>query len=394
MPIYRRLADLDCTGKTVLLRAGFDVTIEGGVVTDAARIDALKETMLFVLNGGGALVLLAHQGRPSGKPVLEESQRPLVPVLEQLLERPVQFADSCVGPATQAMANALKPGDVLLLENLRYDAREEANDPAFAAELARLGDTYVCDAFSNAHRAHASMVLLPTLLPSFIGFQMEREVENLSKILDARDGLCVIVSGVKLETKVPVIESFIGRAETIVVGGAIANTFLVASGKAIGTSLSDASEIPLATKIIEAAKAVLLLPVDVVVAPSRDASLSAHACVVDDIPPGEAIFDLGPASAAAVARAIARAKIIVWNGPLGVCEDEPFSKTTIVVAHAIVTATAAGAFSVVGGGDTLEAHTRYGLPLDPYSFVSTGGGAMLDFLADGDLPALAALRSA
>lgn len=388
----RRFANLDFDAKRVLLRAGFDVPIENGVVTDTARIDAMKETMLAIL-AKGSLVIMAHQGRPKGKSLPEESQRPLVPVLEALLGRPVAFAPSCVGPETKAMAEALQPGEVLLLENLRYDAREEANDPAFAAELASLADAYVCDAFSNAHRSHASMVGVPKLLPSAMGLQMQKEVDNLSKVLETSDGLCVIVSGAKLETKVPVINAFLGKAETIVVGGAIANTFLAASGKPIGTSLSDPNEVPTAKTIIDAAGAALLLPSDVVVAAAPDKPETARACMVDDVTPGEAILDLGPVSAGVIAERVARSKTVVWNGPLGYTEQEAFSKSTIVLANALVQATAAGTFTVVGGGDTLEVHARYGLSLNPYSFVSTGGGAMLDFLAQGDLPALAALRS-
>lgn len=389
---YTRLRDLDFDGKRVLLRAGFDLPIENGVVTDATRVEALKDTMLAILDKG-SLVIMAHQGRPKGKPVPEESQRPLVPILEKLLGRPVAFAPSCVGPEAEAMAKALKPGEALLLENLRYDAREEKNDPAFAAELAALADAYVCDAFSNAHRAHASMVGVPKLLPSAMGLQMEKEVENLSKVLGTRSGLCVIVSGAKLETKVPVIDAFIGKAETIVVGGAIANTFLAATGKPIGASLSDPAEVPTAKRIIDAAKDALLLPTDVVVAAAPDKPSSAAVRMVDDVPPDQAILDVGPSSAARIAEAVKRAKTVVWNGPLGYAEEEAFSKSTIVAAEAIVAATAAGAFTVIGGGDTLDVHARYGLSLNPYSFVSTGGGAMLDFLAEGDLPALAALRS-
>lgn len=375
-----------------MLRAGFDVPIEGGVVTDTSRIDTLKDTMFAILEQG-SLIIMAHQGRPIGTSVPEESQRPLVPVLEKLLGRTVAFASSCTGPETEAMVATLKTGEVLLLENLRYDAREESNDEGFAKELAALADAYVCDAFSNAHRAHASMVGVPKLLPSAAGLQMQKEVENLSKVLAAREGLCVIVSGVKLETKVPVINAFLGKAETIIVGGAIASTFLAAAGKPIGRSLSDPNEVETARKIIDAAMGVIVLPVDVVVAAGPDKTETARVCMVDNVTPDDMILDLGPASAALIAEKISASKTIAWNGPLGYCEAEAFSKTTVAVANAIARATATAAFSVVGGGDTLEAHARYGLPLESYSFVSTGGGAMLDFLSGGDLPAVAALRS-
>ena len=327
-----------------MLRAGFDVTIEHGRVTDTARIDAMKDTMLAIL-AKGSLVIMAHQGRPKGKPVPEESQRPLVPVLETLLGRTVAFAPSCTGPETKAMAEALKTGEVLLLENLRYDPREEANDPAFAAELASLADAYVCDAFSNAHRSHASMVGVPKLLPSAMGLQMQKEVDNLSKVLSAREGLCVIVSGAKLETKVPVIDAFLGKAETIVVGGAIANTFLAATGKPIGASLSDPNEVGTAKRILDAANGAILLPSDVVVAAAPDKPHTARSCTVDDVTPADAILDVGPVSAGRIAERIAASKTVVWNGPLGYAEEEAFSKSTIVVANALIQATAAGTFT-------------------------------------------------
>lgn len=376
------------------MRAGFDMPMLDGVISDTSRIEALIPTMRYILDHGASLILLAHQGRPKGKIVAEESQKPLVPILEKLLSTTVQFAPSCTGPETDALAHALQPGQVLLLENLRYDAREELNDTAFAAELARLGDVYVNDAFSNAHRAHASMVALPALLPHAMGLQLESEVANLSKVLETKDGLCVIVSGVKLETKVPVIESFIDRAQTIVVGGAIANTFLAAAGKPIGTSLMDPAEIPVASQIVEIAKERLILPVDAVVALSPENAAEAHAYPIADIPADQAIYDLGPETAKIIVDRIHTATTIVWNGPLGYCEFEAFSKTTVAVANALVAAAARGAFVVVGGGDTLDAHARYGLSMNSYSFVSTGGGAMLEFLAGDELPALAALRTA
>lgn len=391
--MYKRFEDLPIRGKRVLLRAGFDVTIEDGIVTDTSRIDALKETMHAIL-AEGSLVIMAHQGRPKGRVIPEESQRPLVPVLEALLQRPVAFASSCVGPEASALAKNLNVGEVLLLENLRYDVREEANDVGFASELAALADCYVCDAFSNAHRAHASMVGVPRLLPSAMGLLMQREVDHLLLVREATHGLCVIVSGAKLETKVPVIEAFLGKAESIIVGGAIANTFLAASGFTIGSSLYDAAEVPMAKRILDRAMGSLLLPVDGVVAPSPSDAVTAHTVAVSDIPSREALFDLGPVSTRNIVSAIQRATTIVWNGPLGYTEQREFSSSTIAVAQALHAATAAGSYTVVGGGDTLEVHARYGLPLDGYSFVSTGGGAMLEFLAQGDLPALVALRVA
>ncbi len=393
MPTYRHLSDIDIQGKRVLLRAGFDLPIDNGVVTDTARIEALIPTMKEILSKGASLVIMAHQGRPKGKIVPEESQKPIVPVLEKLLGIPVQFAMSCVGPETLATAQALQPGQVLLLENLRYDAREDKNDPVFAQELAALADVYVNDAFSNSHREHASMVGVPTLLPSAMGLHLAKEVESLSKIVDATTSLCVIVSGAKLETKVPVIDSLLPKATSIIVGGAIANTFLAAQGKPIGKSLSDPAEVPTAQKILAAGGDKISLPVDVVVAAGPGDGANAKVVGVDDVTPDAAILDAGPASREVIAKKLATAKVIVWNGPLGYTEEEAFADGSKALAAAITAATKSGAFSVIGGGDTLDFHARYGLPLDAYSFVSTGGGAMLDFLSAGSLPAVDALRA-
>lgn len=392
----RSLKNADIAGKKVLLRAGFDVEIADGKVTDTSRIDALVPTMAFILDRGASLIIMAHQGRPKGKRVESESQKPLVPVLERLLGRSVAFSDSCTGPDTSAAAAALQPGQVLLLENLRYDEREEKNDSAFAKELASLADVYVNDAFSNAHRKHASMVAVTEFLPSYAGLQLEQEVTALSGVrTDPMRPLVFIVSGAKMETKVPVIRSMLGHADHIIVGGAIANTFLAAQGHGVGSSLHEKEQMPEASSILEESTkeghANIHLPSDVVVADSPSAA-SGDTVPVTAVPADRAIFDMGPQTVVAFTDLLKNAGMVVWNGPLGYYENPAFGEATKAVAHAIAAATKDGTLvSIVGGGDTLDFHTRNALDLSAYTFVSTGGGAMLEFIAGETLPAVMVL---
>lgn len=395
MPI-RSLKDADIGGKKVLLRAGFDVEIENGVVTDASRIVALVPTMTYVLEHGAALVIMAHQGRPKGQRVEADSQRPLVPVLEKLLGRTVRFADSCVGDETRAAAASLQPGEVLLLENLRYDAREEKNDPTFAEELALLGDVYVNDAFSNAHREHASMTAITALLPSYAGLQLEQEVKFLSQaLLEPKRPLLFVVSGAKMETKVPVIRTMLTHADDILVGGAIANTFLAAQGFGVGSSLYEKERVPEAKMILDASEghARIHMPADVTVAPSPKAE-SGRNVPVASIPEGEAIFDMGTKTMQNYAELVKKCGMVVWNGPLGYYENPLFGAGTKAFAECLLEQTKKGELiSIVGGGDTIDFHTRNGMDLSGYSFVSTGGGAMLEFIAGETLPAIDALQA-
>ena len=394
MPHYPTLSEADLSGKRVLLRAGFDLPMEDGVVTDISRVEALVPTMRYILDHGASLIILAHQGRPKGKPVPEFSQKPLVPVLEKLLGTTVHFADSCTGDATLALASSLKAGEVLLLENLRYDPREEANDPEFAKELAALGDVYVNDAFTNCHRAHASMVGLPALLPSFMGLQLEQEVTHLSKVVDNPSRpLVLIISGSKMETKVPVIEFFLSKGDDILLGGAIANTFIAAQGNHVGTSLFEA-------EYGEAARAMLAktdgarihVPTDAVVATEASEQAESETVPTSAIPADRAMYDVGSDTVAAYLAAINAASSIVWNGPIGVYEVPQFAEASKAIAEGVARATARGAITIIGGGDTIDLHTRYHLPIDAYTFVSTGGGAMLEFVSGQTLPALAALQ--
>jgi len=393
MPNLRTLHDASLQGKRVLLRAGFDVKIENGKVMETERIEALVPTMMHILKEA-ALVILSHQGRPKGKPVEEFSQKPLVPELERLLGVPVQFATSCVGNEAQSKAQQLKPGEVLLLENLRFDAREEANDPDFAAELAKLGDVYVNDAFTNCHRAHASMVALAELLPSYAGLQLSTEIEQLSKVTDhPKRTLTLIISGAKMETKVPVIEHFLSKGDDILLGGCIANTFLSAQGISVASSKFEEAEVEKARAMFETSQksgnARIHAPTDAVISTAPTAA--AQTVDIHSIPANNAIFDLGTQTIKNYAQIIAASETIVWNGPMGLYETEAFSLATLGIAKAMMEATRRGAITIVGGGDTIDAHVRYGLPLDGYTFVSTGGGAMLEFMAGQTLPALVPL---
>jgi phosphoglycerate kinase len=397
MTTYRTLDQADLDGKRVLLRAGFDVTLEGGKVMDTERIEALVPTIQHILKHG-SLVILSHQGRPKGKPLPEFSQKPVTAVLEKLLGVKVQFAESCVGAETEKMAKALKKGEVLFLENLRYEAGEEQNDEGFAKKLAALGDVYVNDAFTNCHRTHASMVALAKLLPAYAGIQLQKELEHLSPIVEKpAHPLCLIVSGAKMETKVPVIEQFLRKGDDILVGGCIANTFIAARGFDMGTSkyeekyMEQAQEFMLESE--KESNADIHVPRDVVVATAPTEDAQKLDLPVEDIEGDMSVFDIGKVTIERYKKAILAAKMIVWNGPLGFYEVNRFSHATKRIAEAIAEATKNGAISIIGGGDTLDFHVRYGYSLDAYTFVSTGGGAMLEFIAGKRLPAIEALKA-
>lgn len=395
---YRTLKTATIKGKRVLLRAGFDVTIEKGKVMDTERIEALVPTMKYILKNGASLVILSHQGRPKGKRVAEYSQKPVLAVLEKLLGRKVRWSDSCVGADAVKASKALKAGEVLFLENLRYEAGEEANDPAFAKKLASLGDVYVNDAFTNAHRKHASMVALAKLLPAYAGLQLAKELEHLSPIVEKpKHPLVLIVSGAKMETKVPVIEHFLTKGDDILLGGCIANTFIAARGFDVAKSKYEEERIEAAQEfMLESEKpkrAQIHIPRDVVVASEPKDGAQKIDLPVENIIGDMAIFDIGKVTIERYKKAIAKAKMIIWNGPMGFYEVNRFSHATKRIAEAIAEATKKGAVSIIGGGDTIDFHVRYGHPLSAYTFVSTGGGAMLEFIAGKKLPALEALKN-
>lgn len=396
MSTIHALTEATLKDKRVLLRAGFDVSIENGKVMDTERIEALLPTMQHILNGGASLIILSHQGRPKGKPLPEFSQKPVAPVIEKFLGTKVTFVPECTGPVAEAASRALKPGEVLFLENLRYDPGEEKNDQEFAQKLAKLGDLYVNDAFTNSHRNHASMVALATLLPSFAGLQLMKEIEHLSLVTGkpARP-MVLIVSGAKMETKVPIIEHFLTKGDDVLLGGCIANTFIAANGFDVGKSKYEEQWVPKAQEImLEADKegsAVIHVPRDVIVATEAVDGAEKICLPVEDIEGDMSIFDIGKVTVERYKEAIAKAKTIVWNGPLGLYEINRFSHASKRIAEAVAEATKNGAVSIIGGGDTIDFHTRYGHPLEAYTFVSTGGGAMLEFIGGKKLPAIEAL---
>lgn len=399
---YLTLDKADLKDKKVLLRAGFDVPMEDGKVVDTSRIEALVPTMKHILDAGASLIIMAHQGRPKAKPVPEMSQKPIVSVLKELLGVEIQFAESCIGEKTKKMAEALKPEEVLLLENLRYEKGEkskvEAERDDLAKELAALGDLYVNDAFTNCHRDHASMTGVPKLLPSYMGLQVQQEVENLSKVLDdPRRPVVLIISGLKLETKVPIIQRYLEKGDDILLGGAIANTFIAARGFDVGKSKYEEEYIETAMELMleseKEEKAKIHVPRDVVLASKAVEGAEKICLPLDNIVGDMAIFDVGKITVERYREVILKAGTIVWNGPLGLYEINRFSHATKRIAEAVAEATKNGAFSVVGGGDTLGFHELYDYPMDKYSFVSTAGGAMMDFVSGKELPALVALEA-
>lgn len=397
MATYNTLNDVKLEGTTVLLRAGFDLPMEDGKVVDDTRVRAIESTMRHILDGGAKLVIMAHQGRPKNGPDPQFSQRPVVAVLERLLKTKVYFAQDCVGkPAQDAVAQA-KPGEVVLLENLRFHPEEKKNDPAFAKQLADLADVYVNDAFTNCHRNHASMVGVPALMPAFMGFALEQEVANLSRVVEKpQHPLVLIISGAKMETKVPVIKRFLKKGDHILLGGCIANTFIAARGFDVAESKYDEEGLELAQALMlesqKSGKAKMHIPHDVVVASEATDSAERADLPVEDIEGDMKILDIGAVTVKRYCEIIALAKMIVWNGPLGFYECEQFSRASVAVSNAIAAATAKGAISILGGGDTVDFHARHSLPLSKFSFVSMGGGAMLEFIAGEAFDSLRALE--
>ena len=388
----RRLDDLNVDGKRVLVRVDFNVPLDDGQIGDDTRIQAALPTIRELLERGAAVILCSHLGRPKGKRVEDLSLRPVAEHLEDLLAMDVAFAEDCVGEPAETAAEALAPGGVLLLENLRFHAEEEQNDPEFADGLARLADCYVNDAFGAAHRAHASTEGVAHRLPSAAGRLMEREVEALSKVLhDPEPPLVLIIGGAKVSDKIDVIDSFIGRASAILIGGGMANTFLEAQGHEVGTSLSEPDLAEQANSLVERAREAgtdVRLPVDVAVAASLDESEKAEVVPVASVGSERAIFDIGPKTVETYAGVIDSAGTVVWNGPMGVFERKPFDQGTLGVASAVAKAEA---FSLVGGGDSVAALNALGMA-NEIDHASTGGGASLEFLEGKTLPGIAALE--
>jgi phosphoglycerate kinase len=393
----RTLDDAEFRGKRVLVRVDLNVPMADGRVTDATRIDRVLPTIREVLDGGGRVVLLAHFGRPKGKPEPKDSLRPLAPALAERLGRPVAFAPDCVGAEAESAVASLGDGDVLLLENTRFHPGEEKNDPDFAKRLAALGDVYVNDAFSAAHRAHASTEGLAHLLPSYAGRTMGAELAALSKGLESPEHPVVaIVGGAKVSTKIDLLENLVARVDALVIGGGMANTFLHAIDIGVGRSLCEHDLAPTVQRILDRAKqtgCAIILPVDGIVASEFKAGAPHHAYGIDAIPSNGMILDIGSQSIDRVNAAIDDARTLVWNGPLGAFEIAPFDQGTVATARHAAERTRAGKLvSVAGGGDTVAALNHAGAA-EGFTYVSTAGGAFLEWLEGKALPGVEALRA-
>ncbi len=392
---WKTLDDMDLAGRAVLTRVDINVPVEAGEVTDATRIERIVPTIRDILAKGGKPVLLAHFDRPKGKVVPEMSLRVTLPALEKALGQPVAFAGDCVGDVAASAVAALPAGGVLLLENTRFHKGEEANDPGFAAELAALGDVYCNDAFSAAHRAHASTEGLARLLPACAGRLMQAELEALEKALGSpQRPVVAVVGGAKVSTKLELLGNLVGRVDTLVIGGGMANTFLAAKGIDVGKSLCEHDLADTARAIMgkaEAAGCAILLPADVVVAREFKAGAAHEVVPVDACPPDAMILDAGPRATAAIIEVFANARTLVWNGPLGAFEIPPFNAATDAAARRAAELTRAGRLlSVAGGGDTVAALNASG-SAEAFTYVSTAGGAFLEWLEGKTLPGVAAL---
>jgi phosphoglycerate kinase len=384
----KTIRDVDVSGKRVLMRVDFNVPLKDGQITDDTRIRAALPTIHYVLERGGSLVLMSHLGRPKGKVVPALSLQPVAVRLGELLGKVVRIAPDCVGPEVEAMAAAIKPGDVLLLENTRFHAGDEKNDPAMGEQLAKLGDLFVNDAFGAAHRAHASTEGVTHHLPSVAGLLMEKEIEFLGNaVQNPARPYVAIIGGAKISDKIGVIRNLLTQVDWLLIGGGMANTFLAAQGCEMGDSLVEPDSLDVARELMEAGGGKLVLPVDGVVADAFSADANSKVVPADGVEPGWRMLDIGPKSVQLFATKIAGARTIVWNGPMGVFEFAPFAVGTTAIARQVA---ASGAVTIVGGGDSVSAIQVAGVT-EQMSHISTGGGASLEMLEGKVLPGLAAL---
>jgi phosphoglycerate kinase len=392
---FRTLDGVDVSGKRVLMRADLNVPVRDGRISDMTRLERLTPTIRELSAKGARVIVCSHFDRPKGKRVPTMSLGPIALALGQLLGRPVRFVEDCVGVAAEQAVGRLRSGEVLVLENTRFHAAEEKNDPIFAAELAELADIYVNDAFSTAHRAHASTEGVAHLLPAYAGRLMQAELEALDAALhNPARPVAAIVGGSKVSTKLELLGNLVGRVDLLVIGGAMANTFLAAQGVAVGKSLQEAEMHDTARDILaQAAKTgcEIVLPRDVVVATDFRPNPPTETVPVDAVPPDAMILDVGPATVASLIQRLPAFRTLVWNGPLGAFETPPFDAATMMLARAVAEVTAKdGMRSVAGGGDTVSALRQAGV-LDDMSYVSTAGGAFLEWLEGKTLPGVAAL---
>jgi phosphoglycerate kinase len=395
MTNFRTLDHVDVKGKRVLVRVDLNVPVDNGVVTDATRIERVAPALTELADKGAKVILLSHFGRPKGRDA-KNSLKPVAAEVARVLKRPVKFADDCIGAAAEATVAAMKQGDILCLENTRFHAGEEKNDPAFVAALAKLGDLWVNDAFSAAHRAHASTEGLGHVLPAYAGRSMQAELDALGKALERPERpVAAIVGGAKISTKLDLLGNLLSKVDVLIIGGAMANTFLLAQGKTVGKSLVEADLVKIAQEILakaRAAKKEIVLPVDAVVAEKFEANAPSRAVSVDAVGAGDMILDIGPKSIEQVVSVLARCKTLVWNGPFGAFEMEPFDTGTVEVAEAAAELTKAGKLvTVAGGGDTVAALNAAGAT-DRFTYVSTAGGAFLEWLEGKALPGVEVLK--
>ncbi|MFA6265034.1 MAG: phosphoglycerate kinase [Pseudolabrys sp.] len=392
---FRTLDHADVKGKRVLMRVDLNVPYENGVVSDATRIERAAPSITELADKGAKVILLSHFGRPKGRD-LTQSLKPVAAEVAHTIKRPIKFVGDCIGEEAERAVAAMKPGDIICLENTRFHPGEEKNDPAFIAALAKLGDLYVNDAFSVSHRAHASTEGLSHLLPAFAGRTLQAELEAFEKVLDkpARP-LAAIVGGAKISTKLDLLGNLLERVDVLIIGGAMANTFLMAQGKAVGRSLVERDLLDTAQKIMDQAKTAkreIVLPVDAVVAEKFEANTPSRVVDVDHIGGADMMLDIGPKSVEHVISVLARAKTLVWNGPFGAFEMEPFDNGTVEIAEAAAELTQAGKLvTVAGGGDTVAALNVAGVT-DRFTYISTAGGAFLEWLEGKALPGVEVLR--
>ncbi len=395
MSAFRTLDHADLKGKRVLVRADLNVPVENGVVSDGTRIERMANALTEIADKGAKVILLSHFGRPKGRDQ-KNSLKPVAAEVAHVIKRPVKFVDDCIGEGAERAVAAMKNGDIICLENTRFYPGEEKDDPAFVAQLAKLGDIFVNDAFSVSHRAHASTEGLAHALPSFAGRTLQAELEAFEKVLDkpARP-LTAIVGGAKISTKLALLSHLLQKVDVLIIGGAMANTFLLALGKSVGKSLVETDLVVTAQKIMAEAKAAkreIVLPVDAVVAEKFEANAPSRVVDIDHVGDKDMMLDIGPRSVEQVVSVLARSKTLVWNGPFGAFELEPFDNGTVEVAEAAAELTEAGKLvSVAGGGDTVAALNVAGV-VDRLTYVSTAGGAFLEWLEGKALPGVEVLR--
>ena len=382
------LKDIDVAGKKTLVRVDFNLTLEDGKILDDFRIRATLPTIKYLIENKAKVILMSHLGRPEGEKKEEFSLKPVAQKLSEIIGKEVKFAQDCIGEEAQNAAASLNEGEILFLENLRFHKEEEKNDAEFAKQLASLGEIYINDAFGVSHRAHASVKAITKILPSVAGLLLQKELEVLGKVKDNPDHPFVaVIGGSKISTKMELIESFMGKADSIILGGALANTVLLAKGIAVGKSMVEEDILP-RVKEMDITNNVVHLPVDAILCVDKEGKGAYEIGPITRTPDNQMILDIGPDTEKLFAKILDGAKMIVWNGPMGLFEKEHFAHGTKAIAEAIIKARA---FSVVGGGETVAFLEELGM-IDKFDFVSTGGGAMMEFLATGTLPGIEALK--